>query len=129
MASSSADWRSISTLRISTTTESPWASGSATLRSRSASSGPALMTTSVSPLRIRATWTAVSHASRGPIRGTVLTGVEMSNQMAVELNRPTRASRQRSKSSASLRDSRMAAAKALGRVPSAGRGHGLIHGQ
>ena len=75
------------------------------------------MTTSVSPLRIRATATASASIWAGPTRGAAPSGVVMSNQMAVELNRPTRASRQRSNSSASLRDSRQAAAKALGRLP------------
>jgi len=101
-------------LRSSSTTLSPSASGIATARISPATSGSAWMTTSLSPLPSRATSTAPSNPSPGPTRGRVWAPVTMPNQIRSLRKRRTSATRQRSNSSPSVRESRQAAANALG---------------
>jgi hypothetical protein len=88
----------------------------ATERISSATSGSAWITTSVRPLLSRATSSASSIPEDGPTRDTDSEGEETLNQIRSLWNRRTSAIRQRSNSSPSVRESRQAAAKALGRV-------------
>src|SRR5687767_6171317 len=74
------------------------------------------MTTSVSPLPSRATSTASSKPSSGPTRGMLSVGETSPNQIFSLWKRRASATRQRSNSSPSVRESRQAAAKALGRL-------------
>jgi hypothetical protein len=103
-------------LRSSSTTLRPRARAMATDRISSATSGSAWIITSVWPLANRATSTASSKPAPGPTRGSESVGETRLNQIRSLWKRRTRAIRQRSNSSPSVRESRQAAAKALGRV-------------